>query len=143
VTLRAGDTNQPTHLSREIFPETPAKFSQTILRLLKFRGNAPPGPINVVVSDRDERQIGKTFHRQQVADLSGEIARPKNSSEKILPLPFMIDERADACAFNCNKWSELLESFRNALNPCWRRVSVEKPVIAAASAGAPKRAPDR
>jgi hypothetical protein len=39
--------------------------------------------------------------------LPGEIARPKNSSEKILPLAFMIDERADACAFNRNKWSEL------------------------------------
>jgi hypothetical protein len=75
VTPRTGPTNQPTHLSREIFPETPAKFSQTILRLLKFRGNAPPRPINVVVSDRDERQIGETFHRQQVANLPGEIVR--------------------------------------------------------------------
>jgi hypothetical protein len=75
--------------------------------------------------------------------LPGEIARPKDSSEKILPLTFMIDERADACAFNRNKWSELPESFRNALNPGWRRVSVEKPVIAAASAGAPKRSADR
>ena len=33
--------------------------------------------------------------------------------------------------------------FETLLNPGWRRVSVEKPVIAAASAGAPKRAPDR
>jgi hypothetical protein len=143
VTLRAGTTNQPMDLSREIFSETPAELMQTVLRLLKLRGNAPPRPINVVVSDRDQRQIGKTFHRQQVANLPGEIARPKNSSEKILPLTFMIDERADASAFNCNKWSELLESFRNALNPRWRRVSVEKPVIAAATAGAPKRAQDR
>jgi hypothetical protein len=75
--------------------------------------------------------------------LPGEIARPKNSSKKIPPLAFMIDERANTCAFNRNKWSELLESFRNAPNPRWRRVSVEKPVIAAATAGAPKRAPHR
>src|SRR6266513_1913827 len=50
VTLHAGATNQPTHLSREIFSETPAEFLQTILRPLKLRGKAPPGPINVVVS---------------------------------------------------------------------------------------------
>src|SRR4030095_9576402 len=132
----------PTHLSGEIFSKIPAELLQTVLRLLKLRGNAPPRPINVVVSDRDQRQIGKTFHRQQVANLPGEIAGPKNSSEKILPLASMVDERADARAFNRNKWSELLQSLRNALNG-WRRVSVENPVIAAAAAGTPKRAPDR
>ena len=95
------------------------------------------------MSYRDENQIGKTFHRQQVTNLSREIACPKNSSEKILPLTFVIDQRADARAFNRNKWTELLQSLRDALNTRWRRVSVEKPVIAAASAGAPKRAPDR
>ena len=95
------------------------------------------------MSDRDQRQIGKTFHPQQVANLPGEIARPKNSTQKILPLAFIIDERADASAFNRNKWSKLLQSLRNTLNACWHRVSVEKPVIPTASARAPKRAPDR
>src|SRR5438067_2801726 len=141
--MHAGAANQPTNLSREIFPEATAKLLQTFLRLLKLRGNAPPDQINVVVSNRDQRQIGKTFHRQQVVNLAGEIARPKNSSEKILPLAFVIDQRADTCAFNRNKRSEFLESFGNALNTCWRRIIIEKPIIPAASSRAPKRAPDR
>src|SRR5581483_3466810 len=53
VRLRAGMTNQPAHLSREIFSEAPAELSQTLLRLLKFCRSASPGPINVIMSDRD------------------------------------------------------------------------------------------
>jgi hypothetical protein len=52
------------------------------------------------VSDREQNQIRKTFHHQQVANLPGEIARPKNSSEEILPFALGIDERTDARAFN-------------------------------------------
>jgi len=73
--------------------------------------------------------------------LPGEIARPKNSSEQILPFALGIDQRTDARAFNRNKWRELLESLRDALNAQWCRVNVEKPVIPEASASAPKRAP--
>src|SRR4030095_11274814 len=70
-----------------------------------------------------------------------EIARSKNSSEEILPFAFAIDQRTDSRAFNRNKWSELLQSLRGALNTQWRGVNVEKPVAPAASASAPKRAP--
>jgi hypothetical protein len=52
-----------------------------------------------------------------------------------------IDERTDARAFNRNKWRELLESLRDALNAQRCRVSVEKPVVPVASASAPKHAP--
>ena len=75
--------------------------------------------------------------------MPGEIARPKNSSEEILPFAFVIDERTDARAFNRNKWSELLQPLRDALNAQWLRVSFEKPAIPAAGAGAPKRNPGR
>src|SRR4029453_2392752 len=141
VTLRAGANNQPAHLSCEILSKTPAELSQAVFWLLKLCRSAPPRPINVVVYDRYQRQIRKTLYRQQVPNLPGEIARPKNSSENIPPLAFVVDECADACAFNRDKWSELLQSLRNALNARWRRVSVEKPVIATATPRAPKRAP--
>src|SRR5262249_48695851 len=110
MTSGASVINQPARMSREIFSKTPAELSQTLLRLLTLRRSASPRPINVVVSYRNENQIGKTFHREQVVNLSREIACPKNSSEKILRLAFVIDECANARAFNRMHWSKLLKS---------------------------------
>ena len=116
---------------------------QTVLWVPKLRGNAPPRPINVVVSDRDENQVGKTSHRHQTANLSRQIAGTKNSSEKILALAFVIDERTNARALNRNQLTELLQSLRDTLNPWWRGVSIKKPVVSATTMRAPKRAPHR
>ena len=78
-----------------------------------------------------------------MANLSGEIARPKNPSKKILPLFSVIDERADAGAFHSNKRGEVLQPLRDASNARGRWIGVEKPVITTTSARAPKRAQER
>src|SRR5207253_1316024 len=84
-----------------------------------------------------------SLRRQQLTNLSGEITRPQNSPKKILRLSCVVDERADASAFHSNKRRELLQPLRDAPNARGRRIGVEKPVIAATSARAPKCAQDR
>ena len=71
------------------------------------------------------------------------ICPEKLRVRRILSLTFVIDKRTDAPAFNRDKWREFLQSLRDALNSQWRRVGIEKPVIPAAGARAPKRAPGR
>jgi hypothetical protein len=116
VTLHSRALNQLPHLSREIFSKVPALSLQSIFRLLQFAGWTLPRPIYIVVSDRDQNEIGKSLRRQQLANLSGEIARPQNSPKKILPLVLVIDERADARVFHRDKRRKLVQSLRNAPN---------------------------
>src|SRR5262245_10718650 len=64
VRLYARAANQALYLLRKILPEEFALPLQTAFRLLQFLRWTSPRPINIVVSDRDENQIGKTLHRQ-------------------------------------------------------------------------------
>src|SRR5262249_48932754 len=64
VTLPERVIDQPSDLSREVLPETLGELSQPIIRLFKVAGRAAPRPVDIVMSDRNENQIGKTLHSQ-------------------------------------------------------------------------------
>ena len=86
------------------------------LRLRELSGRTSPRPIDIVVSNRDEDEIGKSRRCEQPADLSRKIARPENATKKILAIAFVVDKRADTGVFHRNKRGELFQSFRHTPN---------------------------
>ena len=62
VTLSSCTVNQSPHLSLEIFSKVLGLSPQTSLWLVQLAWGTSPRPINVVVSDRDQNQIGETLH---------------------------------------------------------------------------------
>jgi hypothetical protein len=95
------------------------------------------------MSDCDQNQIRKSLWSQQLTDLSGKIARPKDPAKKILSATLVIDRRTDSRTFDRNERRDLFQSFGNAVNAPARRAVIEKPVPSAASVRTPERAPRR
>jgi hypothetical protein len=86
--------DEPSHLSRIIFPKALALPLQTLFRLLKFAGRASPRSINIIMTHPDQDQIRKSLAREQLTDLSGKITRAEDLSKKIWPVPFVINQSA-------------------------------------------------
>ncbi len=136
-------SNYAAQLARIILPELLALAVQAPHRCIQLIRRTSPRPIDIVMADRDQNQIGEPLRSQQLIDLSGKIPRAKDAAKKILPLRIMIDQRADAGTFDRNERRDLFQSFRNAANPWLRRTVIEKPVASATSVRAPERAPTR
>src|SRR5215813_9083585 len=102
----------------------------------------PPSPIDVIVSDRNQNQIGKPARSQQVIDLPREIACSENTSKETLSAMLAFHERSNPGAFDCDKRRDCLESFRNT-GDAGISIEMNKPILPAASMRAPERAPRR
>jgi hypothetical protein len=60
-----------------------ALMVQTALRRIQFIPRTPPCPVDIIMPDRDQNQIGKTNYSQQPIDLARKTARPQDAAKKI------------------------------------------------------------
>src|SRR4030088_3410459 len=74
--------DQPAHMPLEIFANLPALPPQLVFGLVQLIRPTPPRPIHIVVTDRDQDQIGKPICCEQLIDLSGKIARAQNTAKE-------------------------------------------------------------
>src|ERR1700730_1954773 len=96
-----------------------------------------PRPIDTIVPDREQNEIGKSPSREQVFDLSGKIVSAEDSPKKTLTLAFVIDQRPDPGILDGNERHELFQLLRDALNAAgW--IDIQEPVFTTASARAPQ-----
>src|ERR1700730_3305804 len=91
-----GACNKTSHLPFIILPDARALPLQAIFRTLKFGRRTPPSPISIVMTDPDQNQVGKSLTREHFGDLPRKVACPKHATKQILPVLFVIDQRADA-----------------------------------------------
>src|SRR6266446_3735998 len=136
--LNSGPCNEPSYLPSVVFSEVFAEARQSFFRVLKFIRRALPRPINVVVANPNQNQIGESVVRQQLTDLPGKIAGAKDFAEEIWSIFPIIGHSAQPTVFSGHEWCELFQPFENAVNTRWRGLAVEKPIIAVSRSRAPK-----
>src|SRR2546427_7010325 len=96
-------SKQAAQLACIILSELLGLMVQAWLRRIQFLQRTSPCPVDIVVPDCDQNQIGKTRRSQQLADLPGKIPRAEDTAKKILTARLTIDQGADARILDRNK----------------------------------------
>ena len=116
VSFTSSVSDYAAQLATVVLPKLFALVVQTPLRCIQLIRPTSARPIDIIMPDYNQNQIGKPLRSQELIDLSGKIACPEDAAKKILSATVMIDHRTDSRIFDRNERRDLFQPFGNASN---------------------------